>query len=130
MFMRDKTLFAQRFDADRLRTDGEPLAVAEDVGGMVIRMSAGFSVAPNGGLAYWSGEALLMQLNLVSREGATLRPVGEPGMYTAFNLSHDNKQIALSAFGADSPTQDVWLVDVERGVSSRFTSDSAMDQNA
>jgi eukaryotic-like serine/threonine-protein kinase len=130
LFLRDKALFAQRFDADRLRTDGEPLAVAEDVGGMVVRMSAGFSAAPNGALAYWSGEALLMQLNLVSREGATLRPVGEPGMYTAFNLSHDDKQVALSAFGADSPTQDVWLLDVERGVSSRFTSDPAMDQNA
>jgi Tol biopolymer transport system component len=49
---------------------------------------------------------------------------------TAFNLSHNDKQVALSAFGADSSTQDIWLLDVERGVSSRFTSDPAMDQNA
>ena len=106
LFLRGKTLSAQRFDADRLRADGEPLALAEDVGGMVVRMSAGFSVAPNGALAYWSGDAGLRQLTLLSREGATLRPVGEPGMYTAFNLSHDDKQVALSGFGADSSTQD------------------------
>jgi hypothetical protein len=130
LFLRDKTLSAQRFDADRLRTEGEPFDVAEDVGGQVMRNYAGFSIAPNGALAYWSGDPGFTQLTLVSREGAALHPIGEPGIYLYFNLSHDERQVALTAFGVDSPTTDVWLMDVERGVSSRFTSDPAMEQNA
>ena len=125
--LRDKALYAQRFDADRLRTEGEPFAVADDVGGLVQRDYAGFSVEPNGTLAYWSGEAGLAQLTLVSREGATLRPVGEPGIYFQFSLSHDEKQVALGAYGAGSPNSDVWLMDVERGVTTRFTSDPGTD---
>jgi Tol biopolymer transport system component len=95
-----------------------------------VRNFAGFSVAPNGALAYWSGDPGFTQLTLVSREGAALHPIGEPGIYLYFNLSHDERQVALTAFGVDSPTTDVWLMDVERGVSSRFTSDPAMEQNA
>ena len=56
LFVRDKTLFAQRFDAARLEVKGERFTVAEDVGGQAGRGLGGFAVSGSSVLAYWSGE--------------------------------------------------------------------------
>jgi len=127
LFARDRTLFAQRFDAANLKLEGDAFTVADDIGRQLPRMFSGFAVSPNGVLAYWSGDANLGQLTLVSRDGAVGRSIGEPGPDSDFSLSHDEKQVALSRFEGSTGTADVWLMDVVRGVPSRFTSDPGMD---
>jgi Tol biopolymer transport system component len=129
LFERDKTLFAQHFDATRLKVKGEPFTVAEDVGGQAARSLGGFAVSGGSVLAYWSGEALLTQLNLVARDGTTLRAIGDPAGDIGFRLSHDGKQAALTRPDPALTTGDIWLLDLNRGLPSRFTSDPAYETN-
>jgi Tol biopolymer transport system component len=129
LFVRDKTLFAQRFDAARLEVKGERFSVAEDVGGQGTRMLSGFAVSHGLTLAYWSGDAILTQLNVVGRDGATIRTIGDPAPDFGFRLSHDERQAALTRTVPSVPTPDIWLMDLNRGLASRFTSDPASDLN-
>ena len=56
LFVRDKTLVAQPFDAKALKTTGEPMPLAEQIGTDTVGL-ARFSVSRNGVLAYRTGES-------------------------------------------------------------------------
>jgi Tol biopolymer transport system component/predicted Ser/Thr protein kinase len=125
LFAGEKELLAQRFDPDQLQTEGEPVTIADNIGGVVNRMFSAFSATPDV-LAYWTVEANLRQLTLVTREGSVRRVLAEPATDISMSVSHDGKQAAIARF-ANSPTSDVWLLDLDRGVSTRFTSDPSLD---
>jgi Tol biopolymer transport system component len=127
LFVRDRTLFAQRFDAERLEVKGERFTVAEDLGGQAVRNLGGFTVSGKSVLVYWSGEAIRTQLTLVARDGTTLGTIGDPAGDVGFKLSHDGKRAALDRPDPTLTTGDIWLLDLERGLPSRFTSDPAYD---
>ena len=55
LFVRDRTLVAQPFDAKALKTTGEPVPLAEKIGTDNVGL-ARFSVSSNGVLAYRTGE--------------------------------------------------------------------------
>jgi serine/threonine protein kinase/Tol biopolymer transport system component len=125
LYVRDRTLFAQRFDPDRFHLGGERFAIAEDVG--VGFSFSDFAVSPTGALAYSSVDRGRFQLHLVARDGSTLRAIGESDRDVSFSLSHDERQVALWRLDAAVGTYDIWLMDVARGIASRFTSDPASD---
>ena len=56
LFVRDKTLVAQPFDAKALKTTGEPVPLAEQIGTDSVGL-ASFSVSRDGTLAYRTGES-------------------------------------------------------------------------
>jgi Tol biopolymer transport system component/tRNA A-37 threonylcarbamoyl transferase component Bud32 len=128
-FVRDKTLFAQRFDTERLEVKGDRFTVAEDVGGQAARNLGGFTVSGKSVLAYWTGEALLNQLHLVARDGTDLRAIGDPASDIGFELSRDGKQAAIDRPDPELTTGDIWLLDLNHGLVSRFTSDPAYEIN-
>jgi serine/threonine protein kinase/Tol biopolymer transport system component len=117
LFIREGTLMAQRFDLEALRLTGEIFPVAEPV--------SQFSVSANGALAYMSGVAAgRQQLVWVDRAGKEVGSVGPPGVYSAFRLSPDEKSVVFNRPGAG---QDIWTLDIARGVPSRITFDSNTD---
>src|SRR5262249_34278113 len=109
LYVRDRTLFAQRFDPDRFHLEGDRLAIAEDVGHAAVAFS-GFAVSPSGALAYSTVDGDSFQLHLVARDGSTLRAIGESDRYVSFSLSHDERQVALWKFDAAVGTYDIWLM--------------------
>jgi Tol biopolymer transport system component len=125
LFLRGRTLLAQRFNDRGFRLEGEPFAIAEDVGGRTDY--AAFAISANGTFAYSSEEAGRYRVELVGRNGTTLRMIGDPDRDISITLSHNEKQLALWRFGASEGTYDVWMMDVARGVPSRFTTDPASD---
>jgi hypothetical protein len=127
LYLRGRTLLAQHFDADRIRLDGEPFAVAENVGGEPARLYANVALSPTGVLAYSVEDWDRFRVELVGRDGTTLRAIGDPEHYVMLELSHGEKQLALSRFESSEGTYDIWLMDLTRGVASRFTSDPATD---
>jgi serine/threonine protein kinase/dipeptidyl aminopeptidase/acylaminoacyl peptidase len=129
VYGRDKTLFAQRFDAVRLHLEGERFAVAEDVGARALSAFSGFSASPNGALAFSNVDGDLWQLCIVARDGSTTRTVGESDRYISPNPSHDERQVALARFEASVGTFDIWRMDIVSGITSRFTSDPSTDMN-
>jgi Tol biopolymer transport system component len=125
LFLRDATLFAQRFDADRLKLEGEAMPIAEHVGFSASLAYGSFSVSATGTLVY--GKDLRQNSRLVwaTRDG-NLTPVPvETGMYLAPSLSPDGTRLAIGHDSAGNP--DIWLVDLIRSVPTRLTFDPAFD---
>ena len=79
LFLRDRTLVAQPFDAKALKTTGEPIPLAEQVGTDSVGL-ARFSVSREGTLAYRTGE-MTDRLVWVDRAGKELETVGDPSRY-------------------------------------------------
>ena len=131
LFLREGTLLAQAFDERRLQPLGDPIPVAERVGSLFL--SGLFSVSPSGVLAYSAGPTALWlsQLSWFDRQGKKLGNAGQPGTYSYadFALSPDGTRLAATKIDprmAEGET-GIWLLDLLRDVSTRFTFDLAPD---
>jgi Tol biopolymer transport system component len=126
LYWHEGGLLAQPFDADRLEITGEPVRVAESVR-IEQNARALFSVSTNGLLAYRAGGRLETELVWFDRQGRTLGTVGSPGRYAEPALSPDGNRLAVSRIDPATETRDIWLFDLLRGTSSRFTFDRSND---
>jgi WD40-like Beta Propeller Repeat len=127
------TLTAQAFDAGKHELTGEPIAVAEQVGS--------FSVSPAGVLVYRGaapptagsapGRSPLSGPGPIwfDRQGKSLGPAAEPGIYSAITLSPDGKQLATSRLILPNVNNEIWLFDFARAIGKRFSFDSGLDSN-
>jgi Tol biopolymer transport system component len=123
LVVRDGTLLAQPFDADRLKTTGDPVAIASSVASWSLAPDVGwFDASPAGTLAYFSGDSVSdeVQLAWVDREGRQLGTLGAPGRYGQIALSPDERSVALE-ISEQEGSYDIWVMDVTRGVTSRVT---------
>ena len=119
LFVRDKTLVAQPFDAKALKTTGEPIPLAEHIGTDSVGL-ARFSVSRDGTLAYRTGESgdKFVWVDRSGREGET---VGDPGEYHNPAFSPGGDRLAYDLADPRSGKTNIWVRDLKRGVSSRFT---------
>jgi Tol biopolymer transport system component len=118
----DGPAIAQRFDPATLRVLGEPTPIAELVDRTIgVWASHAFSVAQDGTLVYASsGLSNAAQLTWFDRSGRKLGTVGEPdGAILSGAISPDGSTVATTRLS--SGTRDIWLHDLARGVTSRFT---------
>jgi serine/threonine protein kinase len=118
-FTRATTLMAQAFDVASLALTGAPFPVAEQVGH--------FSVSETGVLVYKSSDAGKKQLVWFDRTGKQLGATGPPGEYLFPALSPDEKRVAIDRNDGQTGTYDIWLLDLARGIPSRFTLDPTND---
>ena len=125
LFVRDRTLMAQRFDAERLQTTGEVLPIVERMPQSIAASHSPFSVSRNGILAYWTGDTKkeLVWFDQAGKRSGSLG--GASDLELAPSLSPDEKRVALSRPDARSGATDIWVVDITRGISSRLTLDRA-----
>jgi eukaryotic-like serine/threonine-protein kinase len=125
LFRREGTLMGVPFDPRRLRTTGDVFPIAEDVGIFGNVNAAAFSVSHSGVLAYSTGELLggtqSRELAWMDRAGKRLGDVGQPGKISNMALSPDERRILFTLFNVAGVASDIWLLDVERGVPTRFT---------
>lgn len=135
LFVRDRTLMAQSFDAGRRQLSGEPVAIAEPVVRLTNTQSNGdlslFSVSENGVLVYRNSRDLdPLQMVWVDRAGKQMGTFDPPGGYAKPTISPDGKTVAVDLRDQQTGTFDIWLFDVARGVRSRFTSTPAEESDA
>ena len=131
LFLRETTLMARPFDATRLSFTGEAVPLAERIFIPSAATALGvFSASQNGILVYQTarGEAS-SRLQWFGRDGKALEAVGEPGAYKELALSRDGKQAAASLPDAATGTHDLWILDLVRGLRTRFTFDPGDDRN-
>jgi Tol biopolymer transport system component/predicted Ser/Thr protein kinase len=119
LFVRDKTLVAQRFDPKALRTQGEPIPLAEHIGTDSVGLAT-FSVSRDGTLAYRTGEAGA-RLLWVDPSGKELDALGDRGEYANPALSKTADRLVFDLNDPRSGKTDIWIRDLARGVNSRFT---------
>jgi Tol biopolymer transport system component len=95
-------------------------------------LSGEFSVSPSGVLAFRGGKTVLWlsRLNWFDRQGKQFGVVGEPERYsyTDLALSPDGTRLAVARIdptvtGDEVGIWGIWLLDLIRGVSTRFTFD-------
>ena len=113
-------LMALPFDAERRTATGEPFPVIADLGARVSYQVRMFAVAENGTLAYIPNSRLLDTGALLwaDRTGRAEPIVEIDRIVDMPRLSYDARRIA---FRAPAPNCDVWIHDLERGVTARLT---------
>ncbi len=127
LFARETVVMAQSFDATSLQLSGEPFPVAEQVTYSGQYSYSNFSVSPNGVMVFWGGIVTTQQLRWFDRAGKQLGVVGPPGDYNDIVLSPDEKRAAVQRL--EGGNSDIWLIDLARGLPSRFTFDTAAEDD-
>jgi len=119
LWLRGGTLVAQPFDPGALKLSGEPRPVASPVAryGVSGQMTLSASVT---GLLLYAPSYALNQLTWMDRAGNPTATIGEPLNIGPFALSHDGRRVAMAM--PNSAGTDIWFMDTERGVTTRFTS--------
>jgi serine/threonine-protein kinase len=120
------SLWAVTFNIDRLETTGDPVPVLENV---LTKESgaANYDFSNDGTLVYLPGDVVTnRQLVWVDRQGRE-EPLGaEQLTYIHVALSPDGTHVATTV--AEAANTDIWIYDIERGTSTRFTFDPAEDR--
>jgi Tol biopolymer transport system component len=138
LYLRGSALVAQAFDAVTRRLSGEPVTLANRIvtnttvpfGGSFSASRAGVvvyhSATPEGGLGLVRGDRLVWR----ARSGDEQVVVAEPAEYRSLSLAPDARRAVVSMLGEDPGglardpgigRSDLWMVDLARGVRSRFT---------
>jgi eukaryotic-like serine/threonine-protein kinase len=116
LYVRDRTLMAQKFDADTGRLDGTPMALPGNVS-----PTADLSSSANGVLAIRESQGT-ERLVWFDRQGKPLSSMNLPRQFTDVALSPDEKQLLAS--GVEAGTWELWLIDLQRQVSTKVATDS------
>jgi serine/threonine protein kinase/Tol biopolymer transport system component len=128
LFGRDGTLLAQRFDVHKFEVSGEPFPIAGGVDQQRPSAATFFSASADGSvLTYTEASLFSTQLTWFDRSGKKLGVVGPLGEYTQPRLSPEGKRLAVVKPDPETGNRDIWLIDLETGSQTRFTSNPAND---
>jgi WD40 repeat protein len=119
---------AQPFDLKTFALSGEPTTIAE---GAYLQPGWGstvFSASGNGVVAYRNTEPFpQFQLTWMDQRGKPLGSVGPPDAWDWAQLSPDGKRVALVRLETPPAGADLWMLDLARGTTTRFTDDPSWD---
>jgi serine/threonine protein kinase len=118
LFVRENTLIAQPFDANRFELAGEPVPLVKQLGHV---MTIGFFSASNNGVLVYRTGGAANQLTWFDQRGKRLGTAGDPAVYVSFALSPDGTRAVVSRPDVVNASLSLWLMDLARGTSSRFT---------
>ena len=123
LYTTGSTLVAQTLDIGRGALTGDPVPVAE---GLPPDTPFLFS-AGGGSLAVTNASGTTSELVWLDRTGRLLSRVGEPNRYRDIALSPNERYAALAIADPVTGLDDVWVRDLERGVSTRLTFDRTQE---
>jgi Tol biopolymer transport system component len=134
LYLRDRTLMAQPFDPQRFETTGEAVPIADGIPTFNSpSRPAGFTVSATGLLVYTSSPASgPSRLVWKDRHGQTVGTLGEiNGDAVDPALSPDGRHLAIATrSNADNlAASDLWIVDTETGIPTRFTFGTGVNRN-
>ena len=122
LFLRERTLMAQKFNAGKAQAVGFPVPVAEQVDYNNPNLWGLFSASHNGVLVYSSGgTGGSVQLTWFDRSGNVVGTVSTPGDLNWAAISPDGSRVAFDRRDLQTGLYDIWLHDLVRGTDSRFT---------
>ncbi len=129
LYLRDKTLVAQRFDSRRYVLSGDPHSLSDEVLYRPEVDRAVFSASNPEVLVTQTGRGMsLSQLTWFDRSGKPDGTVGAPGSYNNVRLSPDGHRVAADQTDPDGRNIDIWIHELTRAAATRLTFDPSLDQ--
>lgn len=130
LFTREGTLLAQKLDLRAEALVGDPIpissSVADDAGAT---WRGTFTASANGVLAFRSGVAdTLRTVSIYDAAGTVVQKIEEPAsyaLYSAMAFSPDGKRLALEIRDPKAGNDDLWILELDRGIRTRLTFDPA-----
>jgi Tol biopolymer transport system component len=127
LFIRTRSLMAQTLDLENRRVTGEAVPLVENLG-ITTTGYAAFDISHAGTLAYsdpWPAQGELLWFG---RDGRQLgKPIAPLADYVGFALSPDSGRIVTSRVDPQTSSGDIWLLDVDRAMMPRLTTDPMND---
>ena len=120
-FAREGTLFAQKFDENRLKPIGDAVPIAERVWFTNEYFGhSSISASPNGTVAFREGRSE-KQHTWFDRTGKTLGAVGSARLWDEPALSPDETRVSVDATNPETNHGTIWAIDLVRGTVSPLT---------
>ena len=121
LYVNDGALFAIRFDAKRLRTEGSAIPLLTDVAAIPSDAVAGFAVASNGTLVVvraseWDTQQEVVWVDRTGRETPT---VVDPGDYEDLRLAPDERRFVVT--NTAQGERQIWVYDFVRRAMTQLT---------
>jgi Tol biopolymer transport system component len=140
LFRRDGTLMAQPFNEGTRSLAGAAVQITGDAAGNLTTGRGYFHVSENGTLLYFQGASLAAgtgranvttnwQFGWHTKDGQLIRAAGDNGPHGDADVSPDEKLIAVTRQETGTAGSDIWVMDTQRGVSTKLTIDPADDMN-
>lgn len=127
LFVRQSILLAQKFNPDKLTTEGEAMPVTENIQYYDVRISGTFSVSQNGKLVYLDAGQNNEKTVLLDKNGKEIKSiVNQKSMYSA-TFSPDGKRIAYDLYNTGEKNINIWTYDLDRNVATRLTFNKEVD---
>jgi eukaryotic-like serine/threonine-protein kinase len=127
IYQRDGLVTAHAFDEKNRRLTGEPVPIVDNVAYNPVTGRADLSASTRGVLVYRDDSAFLQRaLIWVDYTGKEVGRVPGQAAYRNPRLSADGRRAVVER-SEEGSRADLWLIDLERGVPTRFTFDRATD---
>lgn len=127
LFVRNGALMALPFNEQALTPAGDPVLVVSPVGAFMD--TAYYSASTNAMI--FRGGSPDYQLTWIDRRGATAGLVGTPAEFINLELSPDGTRIVAGRENRlNRADRDLWMLDVARNTTLRFTSDPLLESEA
>jgi Tol biopolymer transport system component len=126
-YLRNTTLVAQPFNADRLTLSGGAIPIAEQVQRPQFGPPSGAFSVSDRVLAYQTGleaRGVPTRLAWFDRSGKEIGAIGDRADYGDVEISPDGTQVTVSRLDPGTG-RDIWIFDLARGIPTRFTADPA-----
>ena len=129
IYVNNATVFAVRFDLDRLETIGQPFPVLEGVAASSGTGAVQLAVSSSGTIAYLAGafnsnESPILWMDAA---GKTTPLQAMPTNWSNPQFSPDGTTLAIDVLERGSGNIDVWLYDLARDTPTRLTFDLGLD---
>jgi eukaryotic-like serine/threonine-protein kinase len=128
LYVRDGTLLAHRFDERTATLEGDGIPLVDNLHYFRSTGMAVFS-ASNNGLLTWRSARTPVRLAWLDRNGTELESIHTALYDSGGRLSPDGSRYAVGVVDARQGINDVWIYDLNRGSSERFTFD-LLDQKS
>ena len=126
LFVRGSNLMAQKFDQKSLQLSGDPTPVVEQLG-RDYTFSAAYTVSRNGMMVAHNGGVSTSVLTWYDRTGKAGDVLGTDN-FNVTRFSPDGRILSTSIYD-NSGGEDIWLLDLARGVRTRFTFGPALSDD-
>jgi serine/threonine protein kinase/Tol biopolymer transport system component len=117
-----RTLVAQEFDVNRGQVLGQPRELFDRIGVDVRNSQAAFSAA--GGVLTYRRVGDQSHLTWFDRRGNTLESFRETADFHHASLAPDGRRVAIEKTDPASGRHTIWILDFDRGTSSRLINDA------